>query len=490
MSVRVRRLQAEYARVRALFASHPRIRIVEAAGDPPDRYVVEYQLTGLVEEAGELKERQTHRAQIVLPTNYPRQRPRCEMLTPVFHPNIDPLGICTEDIGAAGQTLDQAIVFIGEMIAFQAYNVQSPRNAEAARWTLENLDRVPLDRVDLTPASLMSAPAGAAGEPVRMDRVQASAGPAACSNCGRETPATQLTACAHQHLLCPDCVLACKTCGRFVCIVCRVIQCGRCQEPLCANCAIRCVECSRAACAAHARSCAACSSNLCIECVRQCARCGRDSCRAHLDAAGRCTACSAPSMRGEAQRVADDATPVMSPAPAAGTGQTAAPREQSRAGPQTVLRPIEPPRAVRTTRVRPPTLSRNGDTTATPWTLGAALPRGVHAVFLLVDIGSPARETRGIPRPWTITHTRSLIGRHASASIHLDDEQTIRPRHAIISYGELDGYRGFILHAVDEATVLVNQTRVPLEGRRLNSGDRLRVGSAEAIFFVRLRLGQ
>lgn len=158
MSVRLRRLQAEYERITQLFEKHERIRIVETYGNPPERYVVEYRLRGLVEEKGEIKERIVHRAQIVLGRNYPNELPRCNMLTPVFHPNIDHLRICTEDIGAAGKTIDQVITFIGEMIAFQTYNVKSPLNGDAARWTIEHMNELPLERVDLLPKATVRAP--------------------------------------------------------------------------------------------------------------------------------------------------------------------------------------------------------------------------------------------------------------------------------------------------------------------------------------------
>ncbi|MCA1557739.1 MAG: ubiquitin-conjugating enzyme E2 [Acidobacteria bacterium] len=158
MSVRLRRLQAEYNRVAQLFAGHERISIVETYGNPPDRYIIEYRLKGLVEEKGEITERAVHRAQIVLGRNYPNELPRCNMLTPVFHPNIDHLRICTEDIGAAGKTIDQVITFIGEMIAFQTYNVKSPLNGDAARWTIEHLDKLPLERIDLIPKESVRPP--------------------------------------------------------------------------------------------------------------------------------------------------------------------------------------------------------------------------------------------------------------------------------------------------------------------------------------------
>ena len=38
---------------------------------------------------------------------------------------------------------------IGEMIAYQSYNIKSPLNGEAARWVTENQEQLPLDPVSL-----------------------------------------------------------------------------------------------------------------------------------------------------------------------------------------------------------------------------------------------------------------------------------------------------------------------------------------------------
>ena len=75
--------------------------------------------------------------------------PFCRMLTPVFHPNIDPQKICIGDHWSAGQSLAQLIVRIGEMICFQSYNLKSPLNARAAAWAEMHLDELPLERADL-----------------------------------------------------------------------------------------------------------------------------------------------------------------------------------------------------------------------------------------------------------------------------------------------------------------------------------------------------
>jgi len=72
------------------------------------------------------------------------------MTTPVFHPNIDAQKICIGDHWSAGQSLTQLVVRIAEMVCYQSYNVKSPLNAQAAVWAQENVDRLPLQEIDLT----------------------------------------------------------------------------------------------------------------------------------------------------------------------------------------------------------------------------------------------------------------------------------------------------------------------------------------------------
>ena len=54
----------------------------------------------------------------------------------------------------AGERLVDLVVRIGEMIAFQAYNIQSPLDAEAAMWADLNRGLLPTDARDLRPADL------------------------------------------------------------------------------------------------------------------------------------------------------------------------------------------------------------------------------------------------------------------------------------------------------------------------------------------------
>lgn len=151
MKPRVRRLQADYQRIQTTFADHEFVSLVEATGTPPDGYVFEFRVNGLVEaETGDPEPRSPHRAQIFLPADYPRRPPICRMTTPVFHPNIDPQKICIGDHWSAGQSLAELVVRLAEMICYQSYNTKSPLNAAAAAWAEKNVARLPLHRADLT----------------------------------------------------------------------------------------------------------------------------------------------------------------------------------------------------------------------------------------------------------------------------------------------------------------------------------------------------
>jgi ubiquitin-protein ligase len=151
MTPRLRRLFADYQSVAQVFRDHPTIRLAGIEGNPPDRYTFEFTVPGLVPSpTGAPTLGHTHRAEVFLPLDYPRRPPFCRMITPVFHPNIDPQKICIGDHWSAGQSLPQLIGRIAEMICFQSYNVRSPLNAEAAVWTEQNLAQLPLQKTDLT----------------------------------------------------------------------------------------------------------------------------------------------------------------------------------------------------------------------------------------------------------------------------------------------------------------------------------------------------
>ena len=151
MQARLRRLQSDFESVQAAFGNHPYIRVLKTEGAPPDRYVFTFNVQSLVPSGDEgFTQAALHQAEIFLPVDYPRRPPFCRMLSPVFHPNIDPQKICIGDHWSAGQSLVQMVVRIAEMLSYQSYNLKSPLNAKAAAWAEQNLSLLPLEKADLS----------------------------------------------------------------------------------------------------------------------------------------------------------------------------------------------------------------------------------------------------------------------------------------------------------------------------------------------------
>lgn len=148
-TIRLRRLAADHQKLTTYLDRHPRLSLVSADGDPPERYVIEYRIRSLRQVGEELREVSKHQVEILLPRDYPRMAPQCRMLTPVFHPNIAPHAICVGDHWSAGEPIWGLVTRIGEMLAWQSYNVKSPLNGEAARWAEQHRDELPLDPVSL-----------------------------------------------------------------------------------------------------------------------------------------------------------------------------------------------------------------------------------------------------------------------------------------------------------------------------------------------------
>jgi len=112
---------------------------------------VEFHIKGLVAQTdGSFCIKDVHQAEVFLPLDYPRRPPFCRMISPVFHPNIDPQKICIGDHWSAGQSLTRLIIRIAEMICFQSYNTKSPLNAKAAVWVEDHIRELPFEVIDLS----------------------------------------------------------------------------------------------------------------------------------------------------------------------------------------------------------------------------------------------------------------------------------------------------------------------------------------------------
>lgn len=150
---RMRRLLADFELVKNEFTGHQVVRIEPYGGYPPERYRITYYLRGIeaLDGYGYPVWRDTHVAEIYLHSSYPREKPLCTLLTPIFHPNFGSF-ICVADYWGAGQTLTDLIIHIGQMIGYQNYNPKSPLDGYAAQWVRENEHLFPTDARDLYPA--------------------------------------------------------------------------------------------------------------------------------------------------------------------------------------------------------------------------------------------------------------------------------------------------------------------------------------------------
>jgi len=275
MTLRLRRLLADYERISKLFKDNPHIYIKSAFGNPPERYHVEYHVKGLAMKGKTVVEKDTHLVEIVLTRGYPRQAPQCRMLTPVFHPNIAPHAICIGDQWAAGESLAHLIVRIGEMICYQSYNIKSPLNGEAAKWADENIGRLPIDTTDLTLQQLpediivtahdlvpsevtdiaesekeeikmeeevyvaeehVSTPV----EPIATEAIEIKRNVARCDNCGETSSDAYIDICSNHHNLCENCIYTCDVCEQKKCIICDIKQCPSCGKFRCQSCVDAC----------------------------------------------------------------------------------------------------------------------------------------------------------------------------------------------------------------------------------------------------------
>src|ERR1043166_4860251 len=152
LSPRIRRLKLDRDSLFQRFSGWPLIRIVGTAGMPPELYRFQYLVRGLyVAPDGAILERNDHLLEVNLSLGYPRRAPQCRMLTPAFHPNFDDSSVCIGDFWAASESLDDLIIRIGRMIAYQEYNTKSPLNGLAAKWSEQHAHLFPVDARDIAP---------------------------------------------------------------------------------------------------------------------------------------------------------------------------------------------------------------------------------------------------------------------------------------------------------------------------------------------------
>lgn len=158
MDARLRRIASDYEQVKKDFAGHKHIIVTPIGTEPPEKYHVTYFVNGIyLLEDGRIETLGRHEVEITLHADYPRYKPICRILTPVWHPNFRDGQICIGDIWGAGESLTDIIINIGDMIQYKSWNSFSPLSAEAAQWAVDNKHLFPVGNVDLYIADHTSA---------------------------------------------------------------------------------------------------------------------------------------------------------------------------------------------------------------------------------------------------------------------------------------------------------------------------------------------
>ena len=158
MTARMRRLASDYEEIKKNFAGHKNIIVTPIGDEPPEKYHVTYFVNGIyLLPDGRIETLGRHEVEITLHADYPRYKPLCKILTPIWHPNFRDGQICIGDIWGAGESLSDIIINIGDMIQYKSWNSYSPLSADAAQWAMENKHLFPVGNLDLYIADYASA---------------------------------------------------------------------------------------------------------------------------------------------------------------------------------------------------------------------------------------------------------------------------------------------------------------------------------------------
>ncbi len=158
MTARMRRLASDWEQVKKDFAGHKNIIVTPIGDEPPEKYHVTYFVNGIyLLPDGRIETLARHEIEITLHADYPRYKPICNILTPIWHPNFRDGQICIGDIWGAGESLSDIIINIGDMIQYKSWNSYSPLSADAAQWAMDNKHLFPVGNANLYVADYASA---------------------------------------------------------------------------------------------------------------------------------------------------------------------------------------------------------------------------------------------------------------------------------------------------------------------------------------------
>lgn len=150
MNPRIKRLNSDWEQIKNDFKDHKNIIVEPIGNEPFEKYRITYYVNGIyLLPDGRIETLGKHTVEITLHAEYPRYKPICNILTPIWHPNFRDDQICIGDIWGAGESLSDIIINIGDMIQYKSWNSFSPLSVDAAQWAMENKHLFPVGTLDL-----------------------------------------------------------------------------------------------------------------------------------------------------------------------------------------------------------------------------------------------------------------------------------------------------------------------------------------------------
>lgn len=151
MGIREKRLENDFKELSQLISeSGGTLSIVSTQGKPAHQYIIEYRCKGIERLSGsEPIFRTSHRVEINLGNNYPRNQPEAKFLTPIFHPNVfENLNVCLGNYWTMAENLCELVIRIGKIIQYSkdVTNLKSPANYSAKVWAENNQRYFPVDK--------------------------------------------------------------------------------------------------------------------------------------------------------------------------------------------------------------------------------------------------------------------------------------------------------------------------------------------------------
>ena len=150
MGIREKRLENDFKELSQLVNnSGGTLAIVSTQGKPVEVYKIEYRCKGIESlRNNQPVFRKTHRVEITLGNNYPREKPNAKFITEIFHPNVFvDKKVCLGDYWTMAENLSELVIRIGKIIQYSkdVLNLKSPANSKAEDWAENHMQLFPVD---------------------------------------------------------------------------------------------------------------------------------------------------------------------------------------------------------------------------------------------------------------------------------------------------------------------------------------------------------